>query len=126
MREMTKVFKALSDPNRIRILKMLEARHLCVCEITEILHLATSTVSKHLAILRDAGLILDRKENKWVNFYLDDSSRKEYVRDILPLLKKWLVDVETIRHDRDRATRVDRYVVCQTGHGEVTTKQDSK
>jgi ArsR family transcriptional regulator len=114
MKELSKIFKALSDPNRIRILKMLEMRHLCVCEITDILQLATSTVSKHLAVLRDAGLILDRKENKWVNFYLNDSSPKEYVRDMLPLFKKWLVDDETVRQDRERAIQVDRNVVCKT------------
>ena len=70
MRELVKVFKALSDSNRIRILKMLEVRPLCVCEITEVLKLATSTVSKHLSILRDAGYIIDQKEGKWVNYYL--------------------------------------------------------
>jgi len=66
MRHLIKTFKAVSDPNRIRILKMLEVRELCVCEITEILNLAASTVSKHLSLLRDAEFILDRKEGKWV------------------------------------------------------------
>ena len=64
MRDVVKVFKALSDSNRVRILKMLEVRPLCVCEITRILNLATSTVSKHLSILRDVDFILDHKEGK--------------------------------------------------------------
>ena len=55
MRKLSKTFQALSDTNRIRILKIFEQRSLCVCEITEILKLANSTVSKHLSILRDAG-----------------------------------------------------------------------
>ena len=70
MRKQAKIFQALSDTNRIRILKMLEMRPLCVCEITDVLKLATSTVSKHLSILRDAGFIIDEKEGRWVNYYL--------------------------------------------------------
>ena len=61
MRELVKIFKALSDSNRIRIIKMLQIRPLCVCEITAVLNLATSTVSKHLSILREADLIYDIK-----------------------------------------------------------------
>ena len=58
MGRVTETFKALSDPNRTRILKMLQVRPLCVCEITELLGLATSRVSKHLSILRNAGFLL--------------------------------------------------------------------
>jgi len=79
MRKLAKTFQALSDTNRIRILKMLEVRHLCVCEITEILYLANSTVSKHLSILRDAEFILDEKDGKWVNYFLNDSKNNTYV-----------------------------------------------
>ena len=63
MRPIIKIFKALSDTNRLRILKILEIRPLCVCEIREVLQLATSTVSKHLSILREADLIVDDKLN---------------------------------------------------------------
>ncbi|MBN2103259.1 winged helix-turn-helix transcriptional regulator [bacterium] len=58
MKEPIIVLKALSDKNRIRILKMLEKKSLCVCEITAILGLAVSTISKHLSILKEANLIL--------------------------------------------------------------------
>ena len=62
-----KIFKALSDSNRIRIVKMLQRKSLCVCEIKDVINLATSTVSKHLSILREAGLIVDWKDGKWIN-----------------------------------------------------------
>ena len=78
MRELVKVFKALSDSNRIRILKMLEVRPLCVCEITNVLQLAASTVSKHLSILRDVDLIDDEKDGKWVNYYLNDKQKNDF------------------------------------------------
>jgi ArsR family transcriptional regulator len=57
MKAFIRVMKALSDPNRVKIMKMLEAKELCVCEITAILGLAQSTVSKHLKILEDADLV---------------------------------------------------------------------
>ena len=60
LKEKAKIFKALSDPNRLRILKMLQTKDLCVCEITSVLNLATSTVSKHLSILRDSGFIIEK------------------------------------------------------------------
>ncbi len=113
MRSLVKGFKALSDTNRIRILKMLEVRPLCVCEITAVLGLATSTVSKHLSILRDAGYIFDQKENKWVNYYLNRTSQAQYVKEILPLLEKWLPDNHTIMTDRDRVMVVNREELCR-------------
>lgn len=67
MLNLAKTFKSLSDTNRIRILKMLEVRPLCVREITEVLKLATSSVSKHLSILRDAEFIIYEKDGKWIN-----------------------------------------------------------
>ncbi|MCX6356742.1 MAG: metalloregulator ArsR/SmtB family transcription factor, partial [Candidatus Aureabacteria bacterium] len=57
MRNIEKIFKSLADRNRIRILKMLEVRRLCVCEITAIMGIAQPSVSRHLSILRDAGLV---------------------------------------------------------------------
>ncbi len=112
MRRLVKVFKALSDPNRIRIIKMLEVRSLCVCEITEVLQLANSTVSKHLSILRDAELIVDRKEGRWVNYQLNPSQSEPYVRDLVPLLSKWLPDDEVIRSDRQKVKVVNRDMIC--------------
>lgn len=112
MREMVKIFKALSDASRIRILKMLEIRPLCVCEITEVLQLATSTVSKHLSILRDAGYINDEKEGKWVTYYLNRDQSSDYVRHLLPLIKTWLPANETVLNDRKKVQTVDRNQLC--------------
>ena len=97
-----KVFKALSDPNRIRILKMLEGKDLCVCEVREILGLSISTVSKHLSVLRDAGLILDAKEGKWVNYMLNDGGEEALVRGLLRLMKKSFTLEEQVRADRQK------------------------
>ena len=113
-RETVKVFKALSDPNRIRILKMLEAGELCVCEVREVLDLSNSTVSKHLSKLRDAGLILDTKDGKWVNYRLDERSNNSFVRSQLALLKNSFADDEQVVLDRKKLHKVDRNSICGT------------
>ncbi len=109
-----KTFKALSDRNRIRILKILEVRPLCVCEITAILNLAPSTVSKHLSILREAGFIFDQKENKWVNYHLNSASQLPQIKELLPLLKRWLMNDSEIKRDKEKAKIVNREKLCGT------------
>jgi ArsR family transcriptional regulator len=112
MRPIVKIFKALSDANRLRILKMLEIRPLCVCEITEVLQLATSTVSKHLSILRDADLIIDDKQAKWVNYSLNIEGNQNYVGQMLPLISVWLKDDGIIMSDGEKVRTVDRNEIC--------------
>jgi ArsR family transcriptional regulator len=106
------IFRALSDPNRIRILKMLEERPLCVCEVRAVLDLSTSTVSKHLSILRDAGLIQDWKEGKWVNFKLNTDGSDSLIRPLLAVLKSGLAQEKQIQSDRAKVKHVDRNKVC--------------
>jgi ArsR family transcriptional regulator, arsenate/arsenite/antimonite-responsive transcriptional repressor len=106
------VFKALGDPNRIRIVKMLEVRELCVCEVREVLGLATATVSRHLAILREAGLITDSKNGKWVNYRLEENSSNALVRAQLALVRKSFADDEHVIADRKALRTVDRNSIC--------------
>lgn len=68
MREIVDIAKALSDPNRVRILLVLKGRELCVCQLVELLHLAASTVSKHMAVLRQAYLVENRKTGRWAYY----------------------------------------------------------
>ncbi len=62
MKEMVKVFKAVADPNRIRILKMLQQKKMCVCELSAVLGITQPSVSRHLSMLRDAGLVRDERD----------------------------------------------------------------
>lgn len=64
--DVARVGLALSDPGRLRMLMALQGRSLCVCEMTELMGLAPSTVSKHLSVLKDAGLIKESKRGRWV------------------------------------------------------------
>ena len=68
----SKVFKALADENRLRILGLLRAREMCVCEVMVALDLTQPTASHHLRILENVGLIKDRKEGKWVFYSIAD------------------------------------------------------
>ncbi len=111
-RETVNVFKALSDPNRIRIVKMLGERELCLCEVREVLGLSNSTVSKHLSVLRDAGILLDSKDGKWVNFKLNDKPQNRFAISIIDFLRNSFDDDETIKKDLKLVRKVDRKKIC--------------
>ncbi|MEM2368498.1 MAG: metalloregulator ArsR/SmtB family transcription factor [Candidatus Bathyarchaeia archaeon] len=68
----SRFFKALADPTRLRILKLLEVREMCVCEIMIALGLTQPTTSHHLGIMENVGLIKGRKEGKWVYYSIAD------------------------------------------------------
>ena len=110
--ENTKIFKALSDFNRLRILKMLQSKQLCVCEVREILDLATSTVSNHLSILKDAGFIVEKKDGKWVNYSINLNPIDKRVSSILLTLDFWIADEKAIIDDKQKVLTVNRDLVC--------------
>ena len=113
MDSLSKIFKALGDKNRLRIVKMLQLKPLCVCEITSVLNLATSTVSKHLSILREAGLIKDKKDGKWVDYYLSNNGNSHYISKISPLISNWLNEDEQILMDAEKLKTADRIELCR-------------
>jgi len=112
MEKLTNIFKTLSDPNRLRILKMLEQRPLCVCEIKTVLGLASSTVSKHLSILKENGFLFDDKDGKWVIYRLKTDLNDEYLRYLLPLLRGWINLDELVRNDQKIISNIKRSMVC--------------
>ena len=73
LRDLVDGLKALAHPVRLRILSLLRGGELCVCQVTEILGLAPSTISEHLSLLRRAGVITERKEGKWVFYALAEN-----------------------------------------------------
>jgi len=105
------IFKALSDKNRIRIIKMLQKKPLCVCEIRAVLKLAVSTVSQHLSILREAGLIKDWKEGKWINYKINPEPN-QIVSNALLFVQLQLEEDETVKRDRKIIETIDRVILC--------------
>jgi len=110
------VLKAAADPTRVRILKILEGGEMCVCQVIAILSLGQSTVSKHLFLLRAAGLIKDRRDRKWVHYSLDRGSDSPYAARMLRNLRDWLNDDPIIVKDRERtvvARAIGPIAICE-------------
>ncbi|HSD57020.1 MAG TPA: metalloregulator ArsR/SmtB family transcription factor [Methanotrichaceae archaeon] len=82
------VFKAAADPCRLRILKLLKEGELCVCEIMAALKKPQSSTSHHLSILREAGLVKERRDGKWSYYRLADGAVIEMVKHARVLKKK--------------------------------------
>lgn len=116
LRNYESVLKAASDPTRVRILKILEGGEMCVCQVIAILSLGQSTVSKHLFLLRAAGLIKDRRDRKWVHYSLDRGSDSPYATRMLRNLQGWLNDDPVIAKDRERsamARAIGPVAICE-------------
>ncbi len=114
MKKFTKVMKALSDPTRVKIAKMLQRRKMCVCEIREALDIAQSTASKHLKILEEAGLATYKKDGLWVNYTLADGSDSPYAASMLGNLRHWLEDDPEVGELVRRLPEIRREDICCT------------
>lgn len=112
MRDIILVLKAMADPMRIRILKMLEQKSMCVCELTAVLGIQQSSISHHLRVLKDAGFVDDIRRGPWIDYELAKKDYNVYVPELARLLSVWLKDDETIREDLQKARLVDRQNVC--------------
>ena len=99
MQEILNIFKSLSDETRLRILKLLENGELCVCDIFSALDMVQPKVSFHLSVLKEAGLIKDRKAGRWVHYSLDDS---DMLRRFLLHTVMERVSEDDIKDDRMR------------------------
>ena len=106
-RTLARLFSALEDETRLRIVALLVHRELCVCHLQELLSLSQPNISRHLRILRLAGLVTDRREGRWSHYRLADRLDPEIAAVFEPLSR-------TFSRDRALARRV-RAVVEQAG-----------
>jgi ArsR family transcriptional regulator len=113
MKSFVKVMKALSDPNRVKIIKMLQHKSLCVCEMRAALGVAQPTVSKHLKILEEAGLVKYEKDGLWVNYHLTDGSSSPYVASLLGNLRHWLEDEPEVVRLKKELPMINREDICR-------------
>jgi ArsR family transcriptional regulator len=111
MKEFLKVMKAASDPSRVKILKMLQKKLMCVCEIQTVLGTAQSTASKHLKILEEAGLITSYKDGLWVNYSLTDGHQSPYAANLIGNMKHWLNDEPEIAKMLQGLSQIDRHKI---------------
>ena len=113
MKPFLKVMKALSDPNRVKIIKMLQQRFLCVCEMRAALNIAQPTVSKHLKLLEDAGLVTSEKDGLWVNYRLTNGNSSPYAATVLGNLRHWLNEDRQIADLIEKLPSIRREDVCR-------------
>lgn len=123
------VSRSIADSTRVRILKMLEPGELCVCQITAILGLAPATVSKHLSLLKMAGLLSQRKQGRWVFYRLSNHDNNPYAPPVLKLMRKLLDDDPVIAMDKTRLKKINSVPLeelCGDGRYIFTAKPDQK
>ena len=106
MREFMKITKAFADENRVRTLLALRKGELCVCQITELFGLAPSTISKHLSILFQAGLVESRKEGRWIYYQLPGKDAPVVVREALDWIEKALDENPRVADDQQKLMKI--------------------
>lgn len=121
MKEARKVFGALADETRLRLVFALRHGELCVCQLIELSGLSPSTVSKHLSILRDAGLLDSRKQGRWVHYRLADRPVFPMFGKMAPAFFQALGKSKTVRED-DRRLRA----ICGMDTGDLCRKKAEK
>ena len=110
MSDIVTIFKALADDTRVRVLKLLGNGELCVCEIAHALNLEQPRLSFHLRILKEAGIILDRRQERWIVYRLNDTDM--FVRFLLLAIEEKTSPAQA-KADVDRlATFVGRPRPC--------------
>ena len=106
MRDLVKMFKALSDENRLRMLKLLLEKDICVCEMKEIFPLSHSQVSRSLKMLMDTGFLKRWRDGKCVVYIVDRDAESHYCQVLLNMLADSFNDSEATRRDREKLHRV--------------------
>jgi ArsR family transcriptional regulator, arsenate/arsenite/antimonite-responsive transcriptional repressor len=104
MDELLLTSKALADPTRVRILKALGRGELCVCELCDALGVTQSTLSTHLQLIREAGLVETRKKGKWV-YYAPHPKAESLLTALFALFESGLQRDPVLRHDARRLSR---------------------
>ena len=113
MKELMRVLKALADPNRMRIVKMLQRREMCVCELTEALGIAQPSVSRHMKLLEDADLVTHRREGQWIHYRLIRASQNPYARALVKQARNWLEEDPEMQALLGKASSLDREQICR-------------
>lgn len=103
-----RILQAVADPNRLRILKCLQIRPCCVCELVQATGIPQSRVSRHLKVLRDAGLVTNARDAQWVEYSVVKAERGTPEAHLLALIDRCLEDDEQVTADRERLATTTR------------------
>ena len=106
MKSISKIFKALADSNRLRIIKLLEKRKMCVCELAFVLGIKQPSVSRHLKKMIEWGIVGSEQDGFYTNYFLLNNNR--YAKTILFNLSEWLNEEPIIKKDIVKSRQADR------------------
>ena len=110
MDNIEKFLKVISDKNRLRILRILSARKMCVCELSFILGITQPSVSKHIKKLKVAGMIASEQDHFWTNYYI--KNYRGFKKAIWAYLKKFLNGEAIVKRDLQKLKKADRFRLC--------------
>lgn len=106
MKQTIKLLKAISDPTRFKLFKLIQHRASCVCELTAAIGLAQPTVSRHLKQLEEAGLVQSkRSDNTWIVYSVTSDPSKE-TSEMLPIITQWHEDSKEITALRNKLDHI--------------------
>ncbi len=108
---MLQLFKALSDDTRLRILALLWGSELCVCEIEGGLGLTQSNASRHLTVLKNAGIVTSSKHAQWSHYRVDETFIKQH-KDLAAYLAERLAALPGLEEARERASQAKQTTGC--------------
>ena len=110
MVKIEKLVKAFANKNRLRIIKMLEKKDMCVCEITAVLGIKQPSVTDHLLKLKEAGIISERQRGLFTEFFL---TREKRLVNILKDIPEMLDNDSQVKRDSLKIKTIDRYKICK-------------
>jgi len=108
MRDFVKLFKALSDETRLRMLNILLERECCVCEVMQALDISQTRASRNLAALYEAGFLKLRRDGSWSLYSIDMDDMNEFVADLVQAVAKAMEGNKVLKQDRERLKKAMR------------------
>ena len=108
MKKIANIFKALSDDTRLRMIKLLHERELCVCELMQVLDMSQPRISRHMSVLKNAGLVEDRREGKWVHYSLRKETQGKEIKILLDAMVVMANDDAVVKADQKKLKKAIR------------------
>lgn len=108
LKQLVDIAKALSDSHRVRALMALRGGELCVCQLIDLLKLAPSTVSKHMSVLKQSGLVESRKDSRWVYYRLPEKDENVLVERVIELMCDAVENDNLIMSDKTEILQIQK------------------
>ena len=112
MDALVKLYKAIGDVSRLKLLRLLAEDEYCVCELVEVMGFSQSAVSQHLSRLKDAGLVQERRQGLWTYYRLESDSLKEIQAVLAAFMNCPIAEIPEMETEAQRLSSLDRVNCC--------------